>query len=545
MKKVISLLLALLMIVSMMVACGQGSTEQTEIPGENNAAAPVTPDTQTPAEEGSPQQYGDTLRVIIGTGVPSQLGYTPELSANSALTFMTASYESLVTYDKNGALVPLLAESWEIDPEEPSVTWTLRSGVTFADGEPFNAEAVKKNVEAYQSYSRSEVASVKEMVIIDDTHIKMVLSNWNSAIVESIGFYVYYMSPAAMDDKDAMYSTTCGTGPFQLKSFDGVTAIYEKNENYWQEGKPYLDSVQITNISEATTSQAAFLSGDADMWFGINGSRYSQLQAVCQADMDSGKIVTEMCESGRGIATVGIIPNSSDPSSPWANEKVRQALCYAIDPQACIDVNTFGLGQETNQWALPGSAEYNEDLNAITYNPDKARELLAEAGYPDGFTTTVSYFASVQNLFVAVVGMLEEVGIHCETEVIDVSAHNSYMHNGNWPGLMMHSATVGDLGLYMARHYSEGATFYYGGLQQNDEIHEYLEKIQLASDDAEKVALEHELQELIYGVEGNAIFGKPLYGNRMATAKYSYVHDDQASVNHSNTICWADAWIEK
>lgn len=191
------------------------------------------------APAGGPKM-GGTLRLCYNSPIASP-GYTPRASANADLFYLTLSYENLFTYDTEGTLVPKLATAWEVDAEEPSITWTLREGVNFADGEPFNAEAVKRNIEEYQVNNRTEVANIAECQVIDDTHIKMVMAEPNSSTLESVGFFVFYVSPKALDNADSLNDATCGTGPFQLTEFENnAYAIYSKNENYWQEGLPYL-----------------------------------------------------------------------------------------------------------------------------------------------------------------------------------------------------------------------------------------------------------------------------------------------------------------
>ena len=119
-------------------------------------------------------------------------------TANAYLYYLTAAYENLITYDDAGNIVGKLATAWEVDNDEPSITWTLREGVQFADGTPFNAEAVKFNIEEYQANNRTETANIKSCEIIDDTHIKMVMEKYNSSTLESVGFFVFYMSPDAV-----------------------------------------------------------------------------------------------------------------------------------------------------------------------------------------------------------------------------------------------------------------------------------------------------------------------------------------------------------
>ena len=191
--------------------------------------------------------------------------------------------------------------------DENSITWTLRENVKFADGEPFNAEAVKRNIEEYQANNRTETANIAECQIIDDTHIKMMMAEPNSSTLESVGFFVYYMSPKALENPSSLDAATCGTGPFQLSEFENnAYAIYTKNENYWKEGLPYLDSVEITVVTESSTAETAFRANEYDML------QVLDMSPLVKQDLDNdGIYVAERNENGMGVGTLGLIPNSA------------------------------------------------------------------------------------------------------------------------------------------------------------------------------------------------------------------------------------------
>lgn len=169
-----------------LVACGgsSGSTAASTAGGSTSTVAAVT---------GEPK-VGGTLRLCYGNPIATP-GYTPRATGNALLFYLNLAYENLLTYDNDGNMVPKLATEWNVDNEENSITWTLRDGVNFADGEPFNAEAVKRNIEEYQANNRTEVSNIASCEVIDDTHIKMLLAEPNSSTLEAVGFFVYYMSP--------------------------------------------------------------------------------------------------------------------------------------------------------------------------------------------------------------------------------------------------------------------------------------------------------------------------------------------------------------
>ena len=501
-------------------------------------AASLVMATGVSAESAEPK-YGGTLK-YASHNTTSTPGYTPDNSNNASLIFLNTAYESLTYYDESGAIIPRLATEWTTDPEEPSITWTLREGVQFADGTDFNAEAVKVNIEEYQKCSRNETANVASVEVIDDYTVKMILNSWNSSTLESVGFFVYYMSPAALEDVDSLRNSSCGTGAFQVSEFNpGVSVKYTKNENYWQEGKPYLDGVEIYIVDEPTTRASAFQAGEYDIILMNNLTVANDL-------ISSDLYEMERNVSGQGLVSTGLIPNSAE-EGPFQDPVVRRAMCYAIDTQALSDAFGYGYLTVLNQWAAPGAPTYDENLNAITYDPDKARELLAQAGYPDGFDTTLTTDAGNKDYFTAAANMLTEVGIRCTVDLVDESAQVNLYQTGTWHGIMGHFASIAlDLGLYMGRHLDTNGAFYAKGIQHPDDHMELLEKIRTAATEEEKIQLEYEMQELIYDADnGSALFGQPLYAQAEPILKYSYVKDDNRSVVHVGTWNVENCWLDK
>ena len=135
---------------------------------------------------------------------------------------------------------------------------------------------------------------------------------------------------------------------------------------------------------------------------------------IAQGLLNDDRFVQEINKSGVGLVGTGLIPNSSNPDSPFADVRVRQAMCYAIDSDALVNAFGYGLLQTTNQWAAPGAVTYNPDVKGYPYNPEKAKELLAEAGYPDGFDTVMNTDAGNKDMFTAAANMLAEVGIRAK-----------------------------------------------------------------------------------------------------------------------------------
>ncbi|MCL1996450.1 MAG: ABC transporter substrate-binding protein [Defluviitaleaceae bacterium] len=526
-KNKLYLVITSLLVAMVLTACG-GGADATQpqptpvVPGQEGGQAPE-------ATVG-----GGVLRFVSHISI-STSGYVPELTGNAALPFITLAHESLLMFDEQGNFYPSLALSWESDPSEPSITWNLRQGVYFSDGEPFNAEAVRVTVEEYQRFGRGEVANVAGFEIIDNYTIKMLLYQWDSSMLESIGFFVYFMSPVALQDIDSLRTSSAGTGPFRVVDFQpGVRVVYERNELHWREGRPFLDGVEMHIIEEPTTRASAFQAGEFDVMF-MNSL------VIGQQIMATNEYILLENLSGAGLVSVGLIPNSRAEGSPFADPRVRQAMSYAIDEEALARTFGFGLLQTTNQWAAPGSVTFNPAVRGFPYNPERARELLAEAGFPNGFDTNIFTVIGQRDMITAASYMLEQVGIRAAVVQIDEPTQTSFMGEG-WDGIMMHFHAISpNLGLYMGRHL-DGA-FYVSGLLIPDEVMELLGRIRSAPTEEERIRLEHEMQILIY--DELALFGQPLWINREPVFTQQNVRDTNFSVRHLWTWTPWDMWIER
>lgn len=543
-KRALALVLTATMAAAALAGCGAKNAPASAPAAADNkteAAAPATTDAPAAAEAPADGPvYGGTLNFGYANSCATP-GYTPMATANAYIPYLQLAYENLLTYDDAGNLVGKLAESWEVDTDEPSITWHLRAGVNFADGTPFNAEAVKANIEEYQANNRTETSNIASCEVIDDNTIKMTMATYNSSTLESVGFFVYYMSPDAFqNNRESLDNGTCGTGPFQLAEFvNGSYAIYDKNEDYWQEGLPYLDSVKITTVTEPTTLSTAFQAGEYDIADFSDPIIMSELDAT-------GRFVTEMNHNGMGVGTLGLIPNSKI-DGPWQDAAVRRAMCNAIDVDALNAAFRMGTAELTDEWATTGAITYCQDMNHYSYNPERAKEMLAEAGYADGFTTNMVVISQLSDMFTAIANMLEEIGIHCEMQMVDGATQNQMYMDGSWEGLMPHWTTVSpDLGLYMGRHLDYDGAYYAKGIQHPDKEMQLLADIRSCTDMDKKHEMERELQKAIYDAEeGSALFGRPLYVNTSTIYKYDYVVDDDAKVQFSASWDLANCWLNK
>lgn len=494
----------------------------------------------TSSQAAAKPKAGGILKIATGQ-TQAVLGYTPKITANAATMYLRLNFDSLLFYDDKGNLTADLAEKWETSPSDKTLTFHLRDGVKFSDGTDFNSEAVKWNIEQYQAAKRTETSNIESVETPDAKTAVFHLKTWDSSALTSIGYFVYYMSPTAVKAHDATWaeSNPVGTGPFVLTNWQkGVSMKYAKNTKYWRSGEPYLDGINVTVISDVMTLESTLQSGEADM---IPYCDITNLKDLA----GNSSYVRETNTNGVGVEGWGLIPNSSDPKSPFSNAKVRQAMCYAIDNEKIVKAVGYGYMKTTNQWAAPGASTYNKDVQGYPYNPTKAKQLLTEAGYPNGFDTKIYTLASgyYADAITAAAQELTEVGIRAKPEVADATKYNSMMSNG-CDGIMLHFNSISpDLGLYMGRHLDPTGAFYAKMIQHPQDALDLLSKIRTAVNEKAKTDYSMQLQKMIY--DQYALFGKPMGVQTINTMKATYVMDD--NFHKVNAAAWTpwSTWLNK
>lgn len=517
-KRILSLLLVIM--VSLFVTATAATTAST-------------------AKKTTAVKNGGTLTLATQLN-PKIIGYPAEVTNNGPLPFLDPVIQALGRFNEKGDLVPWLAKNWEQNAKTKTITFNLRSGIKFSDGTEFNAEAVKWNINKYIEAKRSEVSNIDSIDVVDKDTIRINVKAWDSSTLTAIGFFVRYISPTAFNahGKQWCYTNPVGTGPFLLDKWEmNVSVSYKKNPNYWESGKPHLDGVKMLIMSDEQTMVSSLQAGEIDGFSPGNIDLANML-------INSKKYDVVLHKNGVGDVGVGLIPDSVTKGSPFADVRVRKALCYAIDEN--LLAKTFGKGyyQTTNQWGAPGTITYNPAVVGYPYNPQKAKDLLKLAGYPNGFKTKLFTGANTKDLFTAIQAELAAVGINAELVLCDEAKVQS-LYFSTWEGgLMGHFHTVQpDLGLYMARHLLPGGAFYAKGIQHPKEIIDELYVCQHATTAISKKLTSYQLQKLVY--DKYALVGKPLYIPVGIYIKQKYVKNDGNLVTHTSSWTPEDAYLDK
>jgi peptide/nickel transport system substrate-binding protein len=448
MKKVFWLALLLVLVIGLVfTGCANATPSPTPAqtstppktstaPAATSSTAPSTPVSSVPATI-TPKK-GGTFRIAESL-FPANLGWVGDPGWLIQPTATVLFLDTILKVDHKNDITPNLATAYTISPDLKSITLTLRKGVKFHDGSDLNASVVKWNFDFLINNKTGDWAKASSAEVIDDYTVKVNLNTYINSIMSTIGG-TFVVSKAAYDShgggKDAetwMRSNPVGTGPFKLESFKPTVSLRGvRNENYWQPGKPYLDAIEINMIPDPMTRAQSFEAKENDADLG----NISKIEADLKA---KGYTVYQ---SFLSVST--LVPDSATASSPLANMKVRQAIDYAIDKESIVKSLGFGFTAVDHQFAIPGTSAYIANLaNFRPYNLEKAKQLLADAGFPGGFKTKIlgSQVTTNKDVMTAIQGMLSKLNITIDLNLIDHPAYTDQIRKG-WEGMAAASKLV-------------------------------------------------------------------------------------------------------
>lgn len=348
----------------------------------------------------------------------------------SARDIKSLIYNSLVTLDADGEVIPYLAESWTW--ESPTVLeFKLRDGVTFHDGTPLTADDVKFS---YERIMAPETAAFLNSVFLqsianietpDDLTVRLELTEPNASILVQLALpdSAAIVSRAAVEGGLDLTREPMGTGPFRFIDHEpGAFIILERHPDYFIEGKPYADGVRISILRDEQSRANALLTGEVDVINFVSNAMAFRIEPRANLEL--------VCS----LSTItAIMFNTSH--SPFDDIRVRQAISYAIDRQAVLDAAYLGRGREITggvilePWASPElDGTYTRDL-------ERARELLAEAGYTDGFSASLmsSAIHSHHYLTAEIVQQnLLDIGISVQLDLVEWATTVSRQAEGDY-----------------------------------------------------------------------------------------------------------------
>jgi peptide/nickel transport system substrate-binding protein len=359
-----------------------------------------------------------TLRVAL-SGFPNSL-YIPATQDKNADNAASQLYDPLVFQDNEGNIVPSLAESWDISDDGTEYTFYLRQGVTFHNGEPFTAD----DVVATWEYGKGEGSSwpdrysIAETVEkIDDYTVKITTDGPKPLLLVTMHDFWSIIPDEYMAEVgvDGFQEHPIGTGPFMFVEWvKGDHITYEANPNYWREGMPKVETLIFRPIPESSTRVAAIQTDEIDIV-----QRLSAEEAQNLLGEEGVRVIKYPVARIFYIAFNNL---TSGVGLPTEDAKVRQAMNYAVDVDAIIDALFSGFGKRASGYIATGEMGYGI-VPPFPYDPEKAKELLAEAGYADGFEIGMACpagaYGSFEEVCEAIVGYLGEVGIDVSLDIME------------------------------------------------------------------------------------------------------------------------------
>ena len=312
------------------------------------------------------------------------IGLDPaDLNDNLSMTATRTMLQGLYGFDKDMKMIPVLAEGYEVDAEAKVFTVRLRHGVVFQDGAPFNALAVKTSFDRAGNPENhlkraSLYAPIKTTEAVDDYTVKITLHAPFGAFINNLAHQAFAISsPKAIAEfgRD-LGRHPVGTGPYSFVSWSTDTLKVAKNEHYWKPGLPKVDSITIRSAPENGARLAMLQAGEAQYIYPMP----PELAKVVAKDPKIDVI------NARSIYARYVAMNTM--RKPFSDVRVRQALNYAVDKQAYMKV-VFGGYAVPMDAPLPTNLPGYAAQGAYAYDPAKAKALLAEAGYPNGFDSVL------------------------------------------------------------------------------------------------------------------------------------------------------------
>ncbi len=430
MRKVLAMVLVLLLSLSLF-ACGSNSTPGTSPSTEpQNPSSPASesPAAETPAA--SPDsKYGGVLKVVNAAEGSAPIGI-PWAQVSVEQLLLAPFFESLYLLKTNGDIEPCLATSYSVDMEKNEVVVNIRPNVKFSDGSALTSDVAGWNI--MKQVEAKIMTNVTGYETRGDDVLVLKFDKWANTIITGLAT-VGLVSKESFEKNGEEWSkdNPVGTGPFIMQEYiHGQYLKAAKNPNYWREGRPYLDGVEFHFIRDAMMQNMAIQSTGSDGIDVLNinsAEQISQLKATGQFDI-------VILETG----PVTMTASSVDANSPLSKLEVRQAISYAIDRDAIIAARGFGIYTPATQLLAENSKAHLDDSKNLTFDLQKAKDLLTEAGYPNGFKTTLYAQPGIADKEVvqAIQLMLSEIGITADAQFPDAGGYATLRNNG-WDGILV------------------------------------------------------------------------------------------------------------
>ncbi|GIP22880.1 glutathione ABC transporter substrate-binding protein [Paenibacillus sp. J22TS3] len=364
----------MLLLIFTVVAAGCSSSSGSSNTGTGSAST---------GQSGSAQTVSKNKKDIVIAINANFITLDPHNTSDThSITAARTMYEGLMGFDKDMNVVPVLADSYKISDDGLVYTFTLKQNIKFHDGTDFNAEAVKVNLDRIRDEKnnlkmRKSFAKVTKVEAPDAKTVVITLSEPYNAFLNKMAMALIVSPKALKEQAENIGKNPVGTGPFKFKEWvQGDRLVVVKNPDYWQKDLPKVESITFKPVPENGSRIAMLKTGEADFIYPMPTEQVSEVQG------DSNIVIDKVDSTIVRYVTLNTM------KKPFDNVKVRQAINYAINKDAYIKVVKSGLGAKLDS-TMSSKTQYYSKQSGYDYDVEKAKSLLAEAGYPEGFTAEI------------------------------------------------------------------------------------------------------------------------------------------------------------
>jgi len=406
---------------------------------------------------------------------------------------MYALHDALVKPMPAGMMTPSLAESWSEAKDHLSYTFTLRKNAKFHDGSPVTAEDVKFSWDRYKGASATLLKEkVKDVQVVSPTQARFLLREpWPDFMLfygttaSGAGWIVpkHYVEKVG---EDGFKRAPIGAGPYKVVSFTpGVEIVMEAFDEYWRKA-PSVKRLVMRSVTEETTRAAALKGGEVDIAYLLSGPVAEEIKRTpghqLKAPLLSGAFWLEL-------------PDQWDPKSPWHDRRVRLAANHAVDRQGVNQAETLGFSRLTGS-IIPRIFQFALTVEPPAYDPPRAKKLLAEAGYANGFDAGDFYpFPPYNSMGEAIQSQLQAVGIRSRLRTMERAAYFTAWREKKLHGIILViTAAMGNAATRIEPYATKNGIYAYGSLPEVDDLyHRQAREL----DPKKREAMVHEIQKKI------------------------------------------------
>ena len=421
----------------------------------------------------------------------------PAETEGTIIPFMVlyALHDALVKPMPTGPNTLSLAESWTMAKDGLTYDFVLRKGARFHNGDIVTAEDVRFSFERYRGAGAKQLKDkVREVQVVDSGRVRFHLKEpwpdfltYYGTTASGVGWIVPQKYVEQVGD-DGFKKAPIGAGPYRLVSFNpGVELVAEAFEGYWRKA-PHVKRLVFKVMSDDTTRGAALKKGDVDVIFQVNGPVAEDLRRTPHL-----RIVSR--PTGNGVFWLDL-PEQWDPKSPWHDKHVRQAASLALDRQAVNQAESLGTSRPTGS-IIPRSFEFALPFDPAPYEPGKAKQLLAEAGYPNGFDAGDFYpYPPLYAMGEALAGYLQAVGIRTRIRTMERAAFLTAWREKKLKGVLMGlNGAGGNAATRLEAYVTRTGIYAYGVLP---EVEDLFQRQAREIDRTRREGLLHQIQRILH-----------------------------------------------